>query len=39
MKDGIVVSSHLGSLNVVADSAGSWGVPNEDSNTGSNPSP
>jgi hypothetical protein len=39
MKDGIVVSSHLGSLNVVDDSADSCGVPNEDSNKGSNPSP
>jgi hypothetical protein len=39
MKEGIVVSSHRGSLNVVDDSAGSCGVPNEDSNTGSNPSP
>ena len=38
MKEGIVVSSHLGSLNVVDDWAGSCGVPNEDGNTGSNPS-
>jgi hypothetical protein len=39
MKEGIAVSSHLGSLNVVDDSAGSCGAPNEDSDTGSNPSP
>jgi hypothetical protein len=39
MKEGIVVSSHPGSLNVVDDSAGSCGVPIEDGNTGSNPSP
>ena len=39
MKEGMVVSSHPGSASVVDDSAGSCGLPHEDSNTGSSPSP